>query len=71
MINLIKRIWISIQIYALEITIDGQTECLECVRDPSLQLRITISRQQAKRERDRLRQAYNQTLPVGFVKVWA
>ena len=65
------RLWIYCQLRAVEATLDGQDTCLELVRDPSLHLRITLARQDARRERDRLRQAYNQTLPVGYVKVWA
>lgn len=70
LINLLKRAGLVIQIRCLEITVDGQTECLECVRDPSLQLKIIIARQQTRRELNRLRAQYSALLPVGVVRVW-
>jgi len=63
--NRIKRLILMFQIYALDITIAGQTETLACIGDPVLQFRIEIARSIARRERTRLRSALNSLLPVG------
>ena len=68
--NSIKRLILMFQIYALDITISGQNECLECVGDPALTFRITVARMNSKRERTRLRSEYNALLPVGQRRTW-
>ena len=67
----IKRIILLFQLYALDITISGQGECLECVSDPVLHFRITIARSNARAERARLRGEYNALLPVGRRVTWS
>lgn len=42
-IRFIRRAGLWFQIRSLEIMIDGQSECLECVRDPYLINRIIIA----------------------------
>ena len=68
--NIIKRAFIWFAIYELDITIKGQTACLELVSSPILQFRIEIARSNARRERTRLRAQYNATLPVGQRRTW-
>ena len=68
--NIIKRAFIWFAIYELDITIKGQTACLEVVSSPLLQFRIEIARSNARRERTRLRDQYNATLPVGQRRTW-
>ena len=70
MINRIKRLWILFQIRSVEITIAGQSECLDCVRDPLLHGRIVLARAEARRELARLRGLYNATLPPGRRVTW-
>lgn len=67
---LLKRVGLWLAIYELDITIKGQTECLQCVSDPDLLFRIEIARSNARRERTKLRGEYNATLPVGHRKMW-
>jgi len=68
--NLIKRALLWFAIYELDITIAGQTTCLEMVSSPSLQFRIEIARSNARRERTRLRGEYNATFPAGIRRIW-
>ena len=66
----IKRMLLMFQIYALDITISGQTEALAAVGDPVLQYRIEVARHIARGELARLRSSYNATLPVGQRRIW-
>ena len=66
----IKRLWLWFAIRSVEITLYGQSECLECVRDPLLHGRILLARAEARRELARLRAAYNATLPPGKRITW-
>ena len=68
--NIIKRAFIWFAIYELDITIKGQTACLELVSSPILQFRIEIARSNARRERTRLRGEYESTFPVGTRRTW-
>lgn len=68
--NIIKRAFIWFAIYELDITIKGQTACLEMVSSPILQFRIEIARSNARRERTRLRGEYESTFPVGTRRTW-
>lgn len=67
---LVKRIGLLLAIYYLDITISGQTECLQSIRDPILSSRIELARSRARRERTRLRGEYNATLPAGLRRTW-
>ena len=66
----IKRMLLMFQIYALDITISGQTEALAAVGDPVLQCRIEVARTNARQERARLRSRFNSLLPVGQRRMW-
>lgn len=66
----IKRMLLMFQIYALDITISGQTEALAAVGDPVLQYRIEVARTNARQERARLRSRFNSLLPVGQRRMW-
>ena len=66
----IKRMLLMFQIYALDITISGQTEALAAVGDPVLQYRIEVARTNARQERARLRLRFNSLLPVGQRRMW-
>lgn len=66
----IKRLVLAMRLMALDITIDGQCQCLARETDPLVRLRIEIARAKARRERTRLRMAYNATLPPGKVRIW-
>ena len=68
--NRIKRLILMFQIYALDITISGQTEALAAVGDPVLQYRIEVARTNARQERARLRSRFNSLLPVGQRRMW-
>ena len=70
MINQLKRVWLWFAIRSVEITIHGQTECLDCIRDPLLHGRILLARAEARRELARLRGRYNATLPPGKRITW-
>jgi len=70
MLNRISRLILMARIYALDITIAGQTECLECVASPNHKQEIEIARSNARRERTRLRVEYNALLPVGQRRIW-
>ena len=48
--NLIRRLVLRIQIRALEIYIDGASDCLECVRDPETINKIIIAQINARNE---------------------
>lgn len=63
LILLVRRAWLLFQMRALEATIDGQSECLECVSDPFLSNRILIAQINARKELRRIRSEYNAMLP--------
>jgi hypothetical protein len=71
MLKLIYRWLLAMQIYAMEILIAGQTECIASVGDPIYCARIEIARHVARAELARLRSAYNATLPVGKRVTWS
>mgnify|MGYP000025785762 CR=1 FL=1 len=58
--NLIRRAVLRIQIRALEITVDGMSECLECVSDPSYTNRIIIAQINARNELRQCRKEYRE-----------
>jgi len=60
------RMALRFQIRCLLAHIDGCDECLECVRDPLLVMRIKVSRNISCRELAKVRAAYNATLKPGF-----
>lgn len=66
----IKRASLIFQIRTMESTVDGQTECLECVRDPLIRRRILLAREEARRELATLRSRYVATLPPGKRLIW-
>lgn len=57
--NAIRSAFLLFQIRCLEATIDGQSECLEIVRDPALSNRILIAQVNARREMRRLHEERN------------
>ena len=69
--NLLRRVWLYFPIRSVEITIAGQNECLDCVREPLLHSRILLARTEARRELARLRARYNATLPPGKRVTWS
>lgn len=71
MFKLIYRHVLWLQIYAMEILIAGQTECLASIGDPIYCGRIEIARHIARGELARLRSEYNATLPVGQRRTWS
>ena len=70
MFKLINRWLLAMQIYAMEILIAGQTDCLQSVADPAYRNRIEVARHIARGELARLRSEYNATLPVGKRRTW-
>lgn len=66
----LKRFVLALRLMALDITIDGQCQCLACETDPVRRIRIEAARADARRERLRLRMAYNATLPPGQIRRW-
>lgn len=67
----IRRAVLLFQIRSLEITVDGQNQALECVRDQITRQRIEVARMAARRELARLRAKYNATLPPGRRVTWS
>jgi hypothetical protein len=65
-----RRLALRFQIRSLEITIDGQTEALECIGDRLLLARIQIARHQSRGELAKARAEYNATLPPGQRVTW-
>ena len=65
-----KRKALHVQMRCLESHIEGCDECLECVRDPVVTLRIKVSRNISCRELARVRAAYNATFEPGVRRVW-
>jgi len=70
LLTAIRRWILLFQVRSLEITIDGQNQTLECVRDQTTWSRIIFARADAKRELARLRAEYNATFAPGVRKVW-
>lgn len=66
----IKLLLLWFQIYALDINIKGQDECLALVKSPTLHFKITVARSNARRERTRLRGEFNALLPIGQRRTW-
>lgn len=67
----IRRAILMFQIRSLEITIAGQNECLEYVRDQITRQRIEVARMAARSELATLRAKYNATLPPGRRVIWS
>lgn len=68
-----KRItrWIlALQIYALDIEIDGQTEVLQTNLAPDLRKLIEASRTFARNERAALRARHTATYPIGQRRIF-
>ena len=65
-----RRVALRFQMRSLESHIDGCDECLTCVRDPLLVMRINVSRNISCRELARVRAAYNATFEPGVRNVW-
>ena len=65
-----RRMALRFQIRTLEVQIDGMGECLECVLDPLLVMRIKVSRNISCRELAKVRAAYNATFEPGVRRVW-
>lgn len=70
----INRALLWLQIFALEIHIEGQGKVLswlnEIKGDPITRGNIELSRHDARAELARLRARYNATLPVGHRRTW-
>lgn len=71
LLTAIRRAVLLFQIRSLEITVDGQNQALEYVRDQITRKRIEVARMAARRELARLRGKYNATLPPGKRVIWA
>lgn len=71
LLTAIRRAILLFQIRSLEITVDGQNQALECVRDQITRQRIEVARMASRRELARLRGKYNATLPPGKRIVWS
>lgn len=56
--NAMRRAFLLVQMRCLEATIDGQSECLEVVRDPILGNRILIAQVNTRRELRHVRSQY-------------
>jgi len=65
-----KRMALRFQMRCLLAHIDGCDECLACVRDPLLVMRIKVSRNISCRELAKVRAAYNATFRPGVRSVW-
>ena len=66
-----RRVVLWFQIRSVEITIDGQTEVIELVRDPLLHGRILLARAEARRELARLRAEDIATFKPGVRRTWS
>ena len=69
-LNAARRMALHFQIRSLEAHIDGCNECLSCVSDPLLIVRIKASRSISYRELARVRSAYNATFRPGVRHMW-
>jgi len=65
-----RRMALHFQMRSLESHIDGCDECLQCVRDPLIVMRINVSRNISCRELAKVRAAYNATFRPGVRNVW-
>ncbi len=65
-----RRMALHFQMRSLESHIDGCDECLACVLDPLLVMRIKVSRNISCRELAKVRAAYNATFEPGVRRVW-
>lgn len=65
-----RRLALRFQMRSLESHIDGCDECLECVRDPLMVMRIKVSRGISCRELAKVRAEYNATFRPGVRSVW-
>lgn len=65
-----RRMALHFQMRSLESHIDGCDECLACVRDPLIAMRIKVSRNISCRELAKTRAAYNATFRPGVRNVW-
>lgn len=70
LMNIIRRAILLYQIRSMEVTIDGQGECLALVDDLSMWGQIIVARIVARRELARLRAEYNATFPPGKRVTW-
>jgi hypothetical protein len=70
LLNIIRRAILLYQIRSIEVTIDGQGECLALVDDLSMWGQIIVARIVARRELARLRAEYNATFPPGKRVTW-
>ena len=66
----IRRLFWLYQIRSLEITIHGQSECIDLVVDRLLEARIIAARHHTRRELAKARAEYNALLPVGQRRIW-
>ena len=73
MTQLLKAIRLAVvkfQIRSLEITLDGQCQALETVRDPITRRRIEAAREDVRRDLTKTRAKYIALLPVGQRTTW-
>ena len=73
MTQLLKAIRLAVvkfQIRSLEITLDGQCQALETVRDPITRRRIEAAREDVRRDLTKTRAKYSAMLPVGQRTTW-
>lgn len=68
--NRLKRLILKFQIRSLEITLDGQCQALETVRDPITRRRIEAAREDVRRDLTKTRAKYSALLPVGQRTTW-
>ena len=66
----LRRLFWLYQIRSLEITIHGQSECLDLVVDRLLEARIIAARHHTRCELAKARAEYNALLPVGQRRIW-
>lgn len=69
--RILKRWFISFQLYAIDIYIHDLSVALEGLTDPILSDAAQENLEWAKKERTRLRAEYNYTLPIGCRRIWA
>jgi hypothetical protein len=68
--RLLKRMFLLAQIRALETTIDGQSKCLEVVREPYFINRIIIAQINARNELRKVRREYAELRKSGDRETW-
>ena len=69
--RILKRWFISFQLYAIDIYIHDLSVALEGLTDPILSDAAQENLEWAKKERTRMRAEYNATLPIGCRRIWA